>query len=349
MEGSKEEELRKYYFKSKNAAASAGPSKVFQVLNKKYPGKFSLNFIKQWINDQDAYALQKQRRYKFKTAQVRVSSIGEQLDVDLLSMFNLAEYNDGVRYLLCAIDILSRKLWVMPLKDKTAKSVLSAMKTILKDMTPLKIQKVRADKGSEFVNRWFKKFMKDSDIYFFTTNNAPKSNYVERVQRNLKEKLYRMMRHNRTYRYIDDLENVVANYNATPHHSLNLIAPNDVNKENESDVWAHIYLKKSNSVKRKGKPKFNFEIGDLARLSYTKKPFQRAYNEQYTTEVGVSDVYFEEIRPLSQVTGDSPIEFRISGQNSVDYIDLKGSQLYVKLKVTKPNGTALSASEKTGP
>ncbi|XP_053388750.1 uncharacterized protein LOC128551851 [Mercenaria mercenaria] len=237
MEGSKEEELRKYYFKSKNAAAFTGPSKVFQVLNKKYPGKFSLNFIKQWINDQDAYALQKQRRYKFKTAQVRVSSIGEQLDVDLLSMFNLAEYNDGVRYLLCAIDILSRKLWVEPLKDKTAKSVLSAMKTILKDMTPLKIQKVRADKGSEFVNRWFKKFMKDSDIYFFTTNNAPKSNYVERVQRNLKEKLYRMMRHNRTYRYIDDLENVVASYNATPHRSLNLIAPNDVNKENESDVW----------------------------------------------------------------------------------------------------------------
>lgn len=73
---------------------------------------------------------------------MRVSAIGEQLDIDLLSMTNLADDNDGVRFLLCAIDILSRKLWVRPLKNKTAKTVLSAMKNIL-DITPLKIKKVR--------------------------------------------------------------------------------------------------------------------------------------------------------------------------------------------------------------
>ena len=66
------------------------------------------------------------------------------------------------------------------------------------------------------------------------------------------------------------------------------------------------------------------------------------------TQVGVTNVYYDEVRPISQVSGDSPIEFRISGQNSMDYLDLKGSQLYVKLKVLKADGTDL-AGDKTGP
>ena len=186
-------------------------------------------------------------------------------------MANLADENDGVRFLLCAIDILSRKLWVRSVKSKTAKEVLRAMKDILKDISPTKIR-IRADRGSEFSNQWFKKFMKTSNIYFFTTYNPPKSNFVERVQRTLKERLYRMMRHKRTYRYIDQLQNVVASYNQTPHRGLKGMAPNDVNKHNEADVWAQMYLKKSGKVF--AKPTFHFKKGDLVRISFTKQPFQ---------------------------------------------------------------------------
>ncbi|XP_053380052.1 uncharacterized protein LOC128548709 [Mercenaria mercenaria] len=279
----KENILEEYYFNAKNPAAYAGAQKLFQVLNKKYPGLFTITHIKRWLNDQEAYSLQKPRRHRFKTANVRVTSIGEQLDIDLLSMSNLADENDGVRFLLCAIDILSRKLWVRPLKNKTAKVVLSAMKDILSGIAPGEIEKIRADKGSEFSNQWFKKYMKDMDIYFFTTNNPPKSNFIERAQRTLKERLYRMMRHMRTYRYIDDLQHVVSSINATPHRGLSGLAPNDITKGNEADVWAQMYLKKSN--KRISKPVFQFKVGDLVRISFSKQPFQRAYQEQYTTEV----------------------------------------------------------------
>ena len=67
------------------------------------------------------------------------------------------------------------------------------------------------------------------------------------------------------------------------------------------------------------------------------------------TQVGVTNAYYDEIRPLSTVTEDSPIEFRISGQNSMDYLDLKDSQLYVKLKILKADGKALTSQEKVGP
>ncbi|MES9880032.1 MAG: hypothetical protein ABW185_04040 [Sedimenticola sp.] len=78
-------------------------------------------------------------------------------------------------------------------------------------------------------------------------------------------------------------------------------------------------------------------------------PSELALFDLPPTQVGVTDVYYEEVRPISQVTGDSPIEFRVSGQNSMDYIDLKGSQLYVKLKVLKADGSIMPAIEKTAP
>ena len=67
------------------------------------------------------------------------------------------------------------------------------------------------------------------------------------------------------------------------------------------------------------------------------------------TQVGVNDIYYTEIRPISQVTDDSPVEFNVNGSNSVDYLDLKGSQIYVKLTVKKADGTKIGATEKVGP
>lgn len=183
----KDKFLKGYYFNPENPAAFTGPGNLFQVLDKKYPGVFTRDFIREWLNNQDAYYLQKPVRHRFRTTNVRVTTFDEQLDVDLLSMENLTKGNDGIRFLLCAIDILSRKLWVRPLPNKTVKSVLKAMQDILKEVIP---KNVRADKGSDFVNKWFIKLMKDNDIYFFSTQNPPKANFVERVQRTLKTAIY---------------------------------------------------------------------------------------------------------------------------------------------------------------
>lgn len=70
-----------------------------------------------------------------------------------------------------------------------------------------------------------------------------------------------------------------------------------------------------------------------------------------STQTRVNDVYFDEIRPMSQASDDGPFEFKISGQDSMDYVDLKNSQMYVRLKVQKADGTALTdvKVEQVGP
>ena len=187
----KETILEKYYFNSSNPAAFSGPQKLYRVLKTKYPGQFSLPFIKRWLNNQDEYSIQRQVRHRFKTPNIRVSHINEQFEADLAYVGNLAKYNDGVQFLLFVVDCLSKYLWIRPLKNKTAKAILEAMKQILKQQIP---KKLRTDRGTEFVNQWFKKIMKDNNIYFFTTQNVPKASIVERSQRTMKGYLYRLMR-----------------------------------------------------------------------------------------------------------------------------------------------------------
>ena len=61
-----------------------------------------------------------------------------------------SKLNRGVKYLLAVIDILSKYGWLIPLKDKTGKSVTSALKTIFKERKP---EKIWVDKGKEFYNK----------------------------------------------------------------------------------------------------------------------------------------------------------------------------------------------------
>ena len=114
----KEEILNRYYFNPKNAGALSGPIKLFRVIPKTYPGQFKLGFVKRWLSNQDSYSIQKQVRHRFKTANVRVTFINEQWDIDLADMSNIAKENNSVKYLFSILDIFSRKLWMIALTIK---------------------------------------------------------------------------------------------------------------------------------------------------------------------------------------------------------------------------------------
>jgi len=66
--------------------------------------------------------------------------------------------------------------------------------------------------------------------------------------------LYRYFTKKRTYRYIDVLQKFASTYNATPHRSLNYIAPQDVIDDTQSELWAYMYLKPSLKIRKKCKP-----------------------------------------------------------------------------------------------
>ena len=69
------------------------------------------------------------------------------------------KFNEGIRFLLCVIDIFSKYAWVIPLKDKRGITITNAFKKILDESnrTP---NKIWVDKVSEFYNRSLKSWLK---------------------------------------------------------------------------------------------------------------------------------------------------------------------------------------------
>ena len=66
----------------------------------------------------------------------------------------------------------SKYSWVVPLKDK--KDISNAFQKLL-DKSECKPNKIWVDKGSEFLNNSFKRWLKDNDIEMHLIHNEGKS------------------------------------------------------------------------------------------------------------------------------------------------------------------------------
>ena len=71
-------------------------------------------------------------------------------------MQSLSKYNKGNKYLLCAIDLLSKYAWIVPIKDEKGTSIVSAFQKIISEGR--KPKKIWFDQGSEFYNYFFERF-----------------------------------------------------------------------------------------------------------------------------------------------------------------------------------------------
>ena len=172
-------------------------------------------------NQQLAEELHKPIIRKFEKRKVHAAFKDNIWGADLADMQLLSKYNKGIRFLLCAIDISSKYAWVVHLKDKKGVSIATAFQSILKQSNR-KPNKIWVDKGSEFCNASFKKWLRDNDIVMYSTNNEGKSVVAERFMRTLKSKIFKCMTSISKNVYIDNLDDIVNEYNNTYHTTIKM-------------------------------------------------------------------------------------------------------------------------------
>ena len=94
--------------------------------------------------------------------------------------------------MLCVINIYSKYVWVLPLKDKKSITTPNAFQRIL-DEAGRKPNKTWVDKDSEFYHRLIKSWLDDNDTETYSTHNEAKSVVAERFTRILKNRIYKYM------------------------------------------------------------------------------------------------------------------------------------------------------------
>ena len=136
-------------------------SMVYKLFDKKSasPNKSSGSGIVNEPNYQLENELHKPIIRKFKKRQVYSTFRDNMWGVDLADMQSLRKYNKGNKYLLCAMDLLGKYVWVIPIKDNKGTSIVNGFKKIISEGR--KPNKIWFDEGSEFYNNSFKRFFEN--------------------------------------------------------------------------------------------------------------------------------------------------------------------------------------------
>ena len=209
---------------------------------------------------------------KFKKRKVHAAFNNNIWGADLADMQLISKYNKGVRFLLCVIDIFSKYAWVVPLKNKKGVNIVAPFQSILRKSNG-KPNKIWVDKGSEFYNTSFKKWLQDNDIVTYSTHNEGKSAVAERFIRTLNNKLYKYMTSILKNAYIDKLNDIGSEYNNTYRTTI---------KMKPIDIKDNTYINTDKEVNDKD-PKF--KVGDHVRISKYKNVFAKVYTLNWSEEV----------------------------------------------------------------
>ena len=193
---------------------------------------------------------------------------------DLADMHLISMFNKGFRFLLCVIDIFSKYAWVVPLKDKKGISIVNAFQKILKE-SDRKPNKIWVDKGSEFYNNSFKKWLKNNDIEMYSIHNEGKSVVAEIFIRTLKTKIYKYVTSLSKNVYINKLNGIVNEYNNKNHRKI---------KMKPVDVENNKYIDFSKEVNDKDP---QLKVGDHVRISKYRNIFAKGYIPNWSEEVFV--------------------------------------------------------------
>lgn len=273
------------YYNPKVSGSFSSPRKIWEHIKKRddKPDKLSMKHILIWYKKQDMATVFKQNRRKFKREKIISSAMDQCWELDLAQMDQLKKHNDGVIYLLVVIDIFSKYCWLRALKSKKGLDVANAMNDIfLEGRTPLRC---RSDHGGEFKSHHFRALMKKNHVHLYHSYSEIHACFVERLIKTLKERIFKLIYDRQSYRYIDHLQDIAKSYNSTYHSTIKM-APSDVTKSNELDVYIKNYMPYVNKM-AKVKPQFKFNVGDLVRLSYNRGKFTRAFHESFTEELFV--------------------------------------------------------------
>jgi transposase InsO family protein len=265
----------------KHYYAAGEPDSYGSALGLKRRSGQSYHSVRDYLSRQDAYTLHKDVRRRFPRRNTLALSIDELWQIDLVDLSSLSRSNDGYRYLLTCIDVLSKFGRVVAIKNKSAAEVTAAFAQMIRGT---KCQLLQSDKGSEFLNSTFQKLLFNSGITHYTSENDDiKCAVVERWHRTLLAKLYRYFTQHNTTRYVDVIQDIVKSYNSTIHSSIKM-APKDVSDHNESQVRARL-LHPVNTRAR-------FKVDDVVRISGAKRAFSKGYRDKWSEEIfTVTKVY----------------------------------------------------------
>lgn len=280
--------------------------------NQKNPGSFSglagflknnnKDFKKQNVLDilqtQPAYTNHIIPRKNFPRNKVIVSGIDNTWQADLVDMQQIKYQNGHYRYILTVIDVFSKFGFAVPIKSKEAKQTQAAFKLIFDKFKRIP-KKLHIDGGTEFLGSC-KKYLESLNIQTYITNSKLKASIIERFNRTIKAKMWRMFTLNNNKKYIHKIDDLLENYNNSYHRSIKN-KPINITKSNENITFKILYGFSKEEGGTNEIIKFKYKIGDFVKVVKDKNIFEKSYTSNWTDEIFVITQNIPRVPPVYKI------------------------------------------------
>ena len=210
LEKKQEALLSELYYKK---GMSVGRDKLFKYLCENYKEYgISRRQVNDWLQNQETHQLNQEHT---KPTTIKSSIYYAPYDAIAIDLIDMSNFEiKGYKYLLNGVDLFSRFLYSIPMKNKEDTTTLTAFKKIMKIN---KFKSVRSDNGSEFVSDIMKAYCKKQKIkQVFSSPHLPQSNgAIERQNGTLKRLIFKQIQINENYDWAKNINTLTNNLNNT--------------------------------------------------------------------------------------------------------------------------------------
>ncbi|KAL3091941.1 hypothetical protein niasHT_028884 [Heterodera trifolii] len=273
-----------------NAPSPSGTKELMRKLaqnplatvKKKHP-KLKRTEFDDFLQRNTTYTLFKPKREKFRRLRTVPAGFMTDVQADLTDFQALSRKKSGYRYLLLAVDVLSRRMFGSPVKSKRPADVKRAFEEVFGQMPKLP-ETLYTDRGLEFVAKPMKEFFAENGIKKYETSSKKKAAVAERAIRTLKTRLYKYFSANNTSAWVDVLPMFLSAINNSVCRATGL-RPNEISDVNAREVWKRVYGE--GVVPADKRPKF--KAGETVRIPEPKHIFEKGYIPNYSDHVYTVD------------------------------------------------------------
>jgi hypothetical protein len=216
-----------------------------------------------------------------------------------MDLVEMRQPDNGYKYILNIVDVLTKRAISKPLKSKTTDEVLGTLDTIFKQ-TKTKPDKIWSDNEGCLIGKVGKEFFNNHNIVNYQTYGKVHNCVVERFNRTQKFNIENMRQNEDTKKWVKFIKPFTDTYNNTKHTTTKQ-TPNEALN---NPVKSLSNLQKKYNEPRKESRK-SYDVGDRVRISVKKGVFNKEIDTKWTTEIFV----------IHQVLNTNPTTYKIRDLN----------------------------------
>ena len=271
--------LSDIYYDPSKQGSFGGRDTLFEAVRHRFPW-IRRAMVQEWLSNQKTYQLHKPRNHQKLINRQNAKKPLQIVDIDLIDLKKFSHSNRGIKYIMNIIDVYSRYLWSVPLKNKTPEHVYEESKDLFNELIQQGLKAVQADNGPEF--NVLKDYLKQKKVRFQHTDaHQPWQNgIVERVNKTIKTRIYKYLTYTGERKYIDFLDAFVSSYNNSFHTAIGMTPLQAMNQANVVD-------RRSKESEIQYPP---LQAGDSVRIhlrytpAYIKNKFKNKYYPQWSID-----------------------------------------------------------------